>query len=151
MTSWSGFWGDTANTTGSYTPINNKTPLRHQLRKLFRRRGLRELGEAIDMIATDATPASTLSVTRSQVQATALAGVIGGGGAVTIESKEQVGKLNSVPSDTGANTSRAIAAADVTDARKIVVGGSESSSAPSTYATDASGNGGGGKLSGIAY
>lgn len=151
MASWSGFWGDTTNVTGSYAPLRNKTPLRAQLTKLLRRRGLRELGEAIDIVAADSTPASSLTVTKSQVKAVVDVGLNNLGGARTIESKETVGKLNSLITDTAANTARAIAAADVTDLRKIVAGGSESSSAPSTYATDRSGNGGGNKLRGIAY
>lgn len=151
MASWSGFWGDTASVSGSYAPLYNKTPLRHKLRKLFRKRGLRELGEAIDMVAADSTPASTLTVTKSQVTAVQDLGLNNLGGSRAIESKQQVGKLNSTPTDTGANTARSIAAADVTDLRKIVAGGSESSPQPSTYPTDASGNGGGSKLAGRAY
>lgn len=151
MASWSGFWGDTATTTDTYTPIYNKTPLRHQLRKLFRRRGLRELGEGIDIIAADSTPASNLTVLRSQVTAIQDLTLNNMGGVRPIESKQQVGKINSAPTATNANTLRAIAAADVTDARRIVAGGAEASPSPSTYATDASGNGGGGKLAGRAY
>ncbi len=151
MASWSGFWGDTATTSGSYAPLRNKTPLRAQLAKMFRKRGLRELGEGLDIIATDSTPASTLTVTKSEVTAIADVGLNNLGGVRPIRSLETVGKINSGPTDTGANTARAIAAADVTDIRKIVAGGSESSPAPSTYAADLSGNGGGSKLAGRAY
>lgn len=146
MASWSGFWGDDATVTNSYTSLRNKAPNRYHLSKLFRKRGMRKLGEGLVTIIGDSTPASSASVTISQVQAVADVGQNNLGGVRTIESKELMNKLNAVPTDTGANTARVVATADVTDINLALFGGGNSDSAPSSYATDASGNGGGGKI-----
>jgi hypothetical protein len=107
---------------------------------------MRELGEALATIVSDSTPSSTASVVLYQVTATSDLGTNNLGGVRAVGSTELMGKLNSGLTDTNPNTARAVAAGDVTDFNKVLPGGSESSSAPSTYPTDASGNGGGGKL-----
>ena len=53
---------------------------------------------------------------------------------------------NSDKDDASANTARAVSAADVTALlTEVLPSGARANRAPATYATDASGNGGGGK------
>lgn len=131
--------------------ISAKSPNRFPLSKMFRRRGMREVSEVLKTLLSDATPASTASVTTYQIEAVADTAANVQGGVRTVVSKELVGlTLDGQPSEASANTARAVTAADVTAIQAMLEGGSDQNSQP-TYPTDASGNGGGGKLSGISY
>jgi hypothetical protein len=107
------------------------------------------MGEIISTLLTDSSPSTTASVTISELTAEADTTANVQGGVRTIAAKEQMGLLyNSDKDDASANTSRAVSAADVTALQtEVIPGGSRASRAPATYPTDASGNGGGGKLS----
>lgn len=147
MASYSEFWA----TGGKGDPalvyaLQGKSPNRYHLARHFKRGGLAKLAEVIHTIAADATPASTASITKVQVAGEALPGQISNGGVRTIETVEQMDVLNANISSSSANTARAIAAGDVTDLDRLLIGGAESLRRPSTYPTDLSGNGGGGKL-----
>lgn len=147
MASYSGFWSDRGgfdNAGGAtHTLLKNKSPNRYHLSRLLKTRGMREIAELIATIGGDSTPASSASVTISRVAAARALDDNVQGGVRTIESAQLVGGLN----DSGtANTARVIAAADVTDMNLYLPGGTEANRAPGTYPTDASGNGGGGKI-----
>jgi len=92
-------------------------------------------------------PQSTASVTMSELTAEADTTDNVQGGVRTIAAKEQMGLLmNSDKDDASANTSRAVTTTDTTELQTMLIpSGSRASRAPATYATDASGNGGGGK------
>ena len=143
MASYSEFWGG-----ATYTLLNGRSPNRYHLSRILRKRGMQETGEVISTLLEDSTPASTASVTISQVQANADTSANVQGGVRTIESKEQVGlTLNSAIDDASSNTSRAVAAADVTALQtEVIPSGARATRSPTTYPVDASGNGGGGKL-----
>lgn len=135
-----------------YELISGKAPNRYHLARMFRRRGLRETSEVLTTLLADATPASTASATVTRVQASADTSANVQGGVRTIETVNLVGNvLDSDKDDASSGTARAVTAADVTTIQGILEGGSEQLREPSTYPTDASGNGGGGKLSGDAY
>lgn len=133
MASYSGFWNDHGE-VGPYALLG-KHQLRRKLAKMSKRRGYAATMEIIDQLLADSTPASTATFQYKRVQQTAGyagSGPAVGGGVVPIET---VSKVN-----------RAVTAADVTSLRKVLPGGSEIDSQPSTYPTDLSGNGGGGRL-----
>ena len=143
MASNAPFWGDAAN---SHTLLSAKSPNRYHLARLLKKHGMRQIGERITTLLADSTPASTASVIISRVQA-----VVGNGfnqgGVRTIEAKEHMDNVaNPQPTEATPDTARAVAAADVTDLNLLVSGGADSLRSPSTYPTDASGNGGGGKV-----
>jgi hypothetical protein len=139
--------GSNGETNGSYELLSARSPNRYHLMRILRRKGMREMGEVISTLLTDSTPATTASVTISQLTAEAVVGGISNGGVRTIAAVEQMGlTYNSDKDDASANTSRAVTAADVTALQtELIPGGSRNARAPATYATDASGNGGGGK------
>ena len=149
----SGFSGINNETNGSYEFLSGRSPNRYHLMRLLRKKGMREIGEIISTVIEDAVagqvPQSTASVTMSELTAEADTTDNVQGGVRTIAAKEQMGLLyNSDKDDASANTSRAVSAADVTALQtEVIPGGSRASRAPATYPTDASGNGGGGKLS----
>ena len=114
----------------------------------MRKRGMRNYGEILSTIVADSSPSSTASVTTAQVDHTATPGGTNSqGGVRTVTSNETMDlTINSDKDDASANTARAVTAADVTAIQtEIIPSGSRANRAPSTYPTDASGNGGGGK------
>ena len=138
-------------TPTNYSLLSGKSPNRYHLSRIFRKRGMRELSDVLDTLLDDATPASTATVVNYQVQAVADTSANVQGGVRTIEAKQKVGLvLDSAIDDASAATARAVTAADVTTIQKMLEGGTDQKRSP-TYPTDASGNGGGGKLSGDAY
>jgi hypothetical protein len=153
MATSAGFWSDSAygpnDTAGAYEFLSARSPNRYHLMRLLRKKGMREMGEIISTLLTDSSPSTTASVTISELTAEADTTANVQGGVRTIAAKEQMGLLyNSDKDDASANTSRAVSAADVTALQtEVIPGGSRASRAPATYPTDASGNGGGGKLS----
>lgn len=147
MASYSDFWGDGANTTGSYALLSKKSPNRYHLMRMLRKRGMQEYGEVLTTLLTDASPSTSASYTVAQVDAVQDTGASNQqGGVRTVTSNEQVGGvLDSTESDT-ATTTRAVTSADVTTMQAEIGSGATANRAPATYPTDASGNGGGGKL-----
>ena len=147
MSNWSGFWGDGVSTTGSYEFLSKKSPNRYHLARLLKTRGLRNHSEVIKTLLADSTPASTASVTIAQIDAVANTSGNVQGGVRTVTSREQIDAALTYDKDNATpNTARAVAAADVTNLNLILEGGAEWLRKPSSYPTDASGNGGGGKL-----
>lgn len=146
MASYSDFWGDGANTTGSYALLSKRSPNRYHLMRMLRKRGMQEYGEILTTLLTDASPSTSASYTVSQIDAVQDTGASNSqGGVRTVTAKEQVGGvLDSTQSDT-ANTARAVTAADVTTMQAEIGSGATANRAPATYPDDASGNGGGGK------
>ena len=147
------FWEDSdygpGDTNATYEFLSGRSPNRYHLMRLLRKKGMREMGEIISTLLTDSTPATTASVTISELTAEANTTANVQGGARTVAAKEQMGLLyNSDKDDASANTSRAVTAADVTALQtEVIPSGSRANRAPATYPADASGNGGGGKLS----
>ncbi len=141
-------------TNGTYEFLSGKSPNRYHLMRLLRKKGMREVGEIIFTALAENTPSDTASVTISQLTAEADTTANVQGGVRTIASKEIMGLvLDSDKDDATAETARAATAADVTTLNlEVIPGGNTALRAPSssgtiTYPTDASGNGGGGKLS----
>lgn len=152
MSNWSGFWGDGASTTGSYELLSGRSPNRYHLARMFKRRGMRMHSEVLFTALADSTPASTASVAHYRVQAARDVTSNVQGGVRTIENINDIQPAFQGDKDNASpNTARAIAAADVTSLNRILEGGKEFNRAPNSsgttsYPTDGSGNGGGGKL-----
>jgi hypothetical protein len=128
VTGWSGLY---ENEHGAeYALLVDKSSIRKKIGKLLRRRNGRVISEKLTTLLSDATPASTAAVTFSRVSASK-------------ESDDDFGGVRTIETRTLINT--AVLAADVTSLKKFLEGGAEQDSQP-TYASDASGNGGGGKL-----
>ena len=149
MATSTGFWEDDAGAVSTYGLLSKRSPNRYHLMRLLRKRGMRNYGEILSTLLTDSTPASTASVTISQVDAVANTEANVQGGVRGVTSNEQMDlTINSAHDDASANTARAVTAADVTAMQtEVIPSGSRATRSPSTYPTDASGNGGGGKLS----
>tara|TARA_R100000306_G_C4341655_1_gene125550 strand:+ start:303 stop:656 length:354 start_codon:yes stop_codon:yes gene_type:complete len=115
--------------------------------RMLRKRGMQEYGEILTTLLTDASPSTSASYTVAQVDAVQDTGASNQqGGVRAVTSNEQVGGvLDSTESDT-ATTTRAVTSADVTTMQAEIGSGATINRAPTTYPTDASGNGGGGKL-----
>ena len=148
MATSSGFWENAAGESATYGLLSKRSPNRYHLSRILRKRGMQVHGEILSTLLEDSTPASTASVTVSQVDAVANTEANVQGGVRGVTSNEKVDLLiNSAHDDASANTARAVTAADVTELQtEIIPSGSRATRSPSTYATDASGNGGGGKL-----
>jgi len=144
---------DTAGNDNTQAELSStKDSNRYHLTRLFRRRGLSETSEVLKTLLDDATPSSSASVPHYRIEATADTNQNVQGGVRTVETTNRMGlTLDSDNDDASANTARAVTAADVTAIQKMLFGGTDQERDPSTYPTDASGNGGGGKLSGDAY
>lgn len=144
----SGFSGTNGETNGSYELLSARSPNRYHLMRILRKRGMRNYGEILSTLLEDSSPASTASVTTAQVDHSATPGGTNSqGGVRTVTSNETMDlTINSDKDDASANTSRAVSAADVTAIQtEIIPSGSRANRQPTTYPTDASGNGGGGK------
>jgi len=97
---------------------------------------------------TDSTPTTSASVTTTQIDHTSTPGGTNSqGGVRTTTANETVDLLiNSAAGNASANTARVVTADDVTAIQtEIIPSGARALRSPATYATDASGNGGGGK------
>ena len=102
-------------TNGSYEFLNGRSPNRYHLMRLLRKKGMREVGEIISTLLTDASPSTSASVTISELTASADTTANVQGGVRTVAAKEQMGlTINSDKDDASANTARAVTAADVT-------------------------------------
>lgn len=149
MATSSAFWSDAdyGGVSAGYTLLSKRSPNRYHLMRILRKKGMREIGEVMFTINAENTPSDEASVTMSQVAAQADTTANVQGGVRTIESVNLMGlNLDSAIADSGANTARVTKTGDVTVLNKMVIPtGSRSLRAPGTYATDASGNGGGGK------
>lgn len=159
MVSWSGFYGDSQGSNGSYELLSGRSPQRYHLSRIFRKKGMRRYAEILSTILTDSTPATTAGVALSQKTAVrnTTSNVQGGVQAVAAEQLMHL-NINPDKDDLSANTARAIVAADVTEMQeeilhldddaghgdRIMRAPSEGSGAIS-YPVDGSGNGGGGK------
>jgi len=140
--------GTAGNADTAYTFSSGRSPNRYHLSRLLKKKNMQVHAEILSTLLEDSTPASTASVTRAEIDAVATPGGTNSqGGARTVTSNEKVDLLiNSAASNASANTARAVTAADVTELQKEVIRtGSRAKRDPSTYPTDASGNGGGGK------
>lgn len=138
-------------TNATYEFLSARSPNRYHLMRLLRKRGMRNYGEILSTLLEDSTPASTASVTTTQVDHTSTPGGTNSQGGVRSTTANQTIDLtiNSDKDDASANTARAVTSADVTAIQtEIIPTGSRARRAPATYATDASGNGGGGKMDG---
>ena len=131
----------------TYEFLNARSPNRYHLMSLLRKRGMRNYGEILSTLLGDASPSSTASVTTTQVDHTVNLNANNFGGVRGTTANETMDlTINSDKDDASANTARAVTAADVTAIQtEIIPSGSRADRAPSTYPTDASGNGGGGK------
>ena len=117
--------------------------------RILRKAGMRQHGEILSTLLTDSSPSTSASVTRAQVDSVATTGGTNSQGGVRgVTSNEQMSSvINNDQDSTGANIARAVAAGDVTELQKeLIPSGARSNRAPTTYPTDASGNGGGGKM-----
>tara|TARA_Y100000310_G_scaffold48451_1_gene44926 strand:+ start:199 stop:666 length:468 start_codon:yes stop_codon:yes gene_type:complete len=131
----------------TYEFSNARSPNRYHLMRLLRKRGMRNYGEIISTLLTDASPSTSASVTTTQVDHTVDLNANNFGGARTTTANETMDlTINSDKDDASANTARAVTSADVTALQtEVIPSGSRANRAPATYPTDASGNGGGGK------
>ena len=115
------FWESSSygpgDSNGTYEFQSARSPNRYHLTRLLRKRGMRNYGEILSTLLTDSSPNETMDLT-----------------------------INSDKDDASANTARAVTAADVTAIQtEVIPSGSRANRAPTTYPTDAAGNGGGGK------
>ena len=148
------FSGSNNETNASYEFLSGRSPNRYQLIRLLKKKGMREIGEILSTLLTDSSPATTASVTISELTAEANTQDNVQGGVRTIAAKEQMGlTITGDKDDASANTSRAVSATDVTNLQEdLVPSGDRWNRAPTdgsgsiSYPTDASGNGGGGKM-----
>ena len=122
MANWSGLWNgltSTTVTTEDYALSSGRSPNRYHLMRILRKRGMRNYREVLTTLLEDVSgnEASTAASTYSRIQATADTLSNAQGGARTIETKELMNtSLNNTDVDaTGANTARAVAAADTTE------------------------------------
>lgn len=151
MATSAGFWSesDYGGLSAGYSLLNARSPNRYHLSRLLRKRNMRVWGEVLATLLGDATPTTSASVTVTQVDAAASPGGTNSQGGVRgTTANETVDLLLNKNVGTGsANTTRAVSAADVTAMlTEVLPAGARANRAPGTYATDASGNGGGGKM-----
>lgn len=133
MTAYSGLWDGVHGDT--YALQVNRNPLNRQIGRALRKRGLTRLREVIDTVAAASSINGAAAVTYPRVEGTVDPGnSVVQGGSVAVET---VTKIAAASSTTSADAS---AVDDIADF-----------DTQPTYPTDASGNGGGSKLSGIAY
>ncbi len=150
MATSSGFWENIGGINGvdgaAYSLLSKKTPNRYHLTRILRTRGMKQYSEVVDKLLDDSTPATTATITIAMIDAIADPTSNAQGGVRGITSQQIMdGSLVKDVGTSGANTARAVAAADVTEVQKDLIGGTYSNRAPATYPVDASGNGGGGK------
>ena len=130
MASWSGFYGDTANTTGSYALQNDRGSILHRIKVALNKGGARRYKEQFDA-ALDASTGEATVKTYSRVEATADTDSNAQGGARTIESVNAMDNATI----TAAEEAEILAAAQFNPGHNLPV-------------EDSAGNGGGGALTG---
>ncbi len=163
------FWESSSygpgDTNANYEFLNGRSPNRYHLMRLLRKTGMRNFGEILHSLMTDVTagqvPQTSASVIVSQASANADTGDNLQGGVRTITAQERMHLTINPDKDDGSNnTARNVTAADVTEIIEMLVGADDTAGhgdrimrAPTDasgvilYVADASGNGGGGKLS----
>lgn len=119
---WSGFYGDDATHSGSYSLVDGKMPRRDRIKRVVNREGFRPFTALFGGLVGAAT-GSNVTATHSRVSAPAPQGDMGG--------------LRSI--DTITDINRNTVAGDVTALKEMVF---NVKSRPSTYPKDLSGNGG---------
>lgn len=130
--------------------LNARSPNRYHLARIMRKTNMRNHSEILDTLLDDSTPASTATSLISQITAEANTSDNVQGGVRTVAAQERMdATINNQPSSANANTARAVTSTDVTAIKSEMQGGARSKRAPSSYPTDASGNGGGGKGEGV--
>ena len=140
--------GTNLNTESTITFSSGKSPNRYHLTRILRKRGMRGVSEILKTLLDDSTPASNASVATSQINSVATPGGTNSqGGVRTVTSNETMNSALIRSVSGTPNTVRAVSATDVTELQKDLEGGSNGVRKPSSYPIDASGNGGGGKLS----
>jgi hypothetical protein len=156
MANYSGLWDGVGGTAYTFNKRQH-SPNNYHLARILKRRNMRELSEHITNLITDATPATTSSVSYTRIAHTAdtTSNVLGG--VATLETHQLVGGddelFGGAFGASGAKTSRAVTANDGTDIQQYLEGGDAASRQPTdgsatvTYIEDSSGNGGGGKHS----
>jgi|TARA_R110000823_G_scaffold11710_6_gene39558 hypothetical protein len=152
MATSTGYWENDAGNVSTYSLQSKRSPNRYHLMRILRKAGMRQHGEILSTLLEDVTagqvPQSSASITKSQIDAVATTGGNNSQGGVRgVTSNEQMSSvINNDQDSATANTARAVSAADVTELQtELLPSGSRNSRAP-TYPTDASGNGGGGKM-----
>jgi len=148
MANSSGFWEDSdyGGVSAGHSLVSGRSPNRYHLMRLLRKKNMREVGEILFTALAENVPSDTASVITSQRTAVANTSDNVQGGVVSITAQEKMGStLDGGASDT-AQTARSATAADVTTLNaELIPSGATALRSPSTYPTDASGNGGGGK------
>tara|TARA_R110000823_G_scaffold51013_3_gene127461 strand:- start:666 stop:1124 length:459 start_codon:yes stop_codon:yes gene_type:complete len=150
MATSTGYWENDAGSVSTYSLLSKRSPNRYHLTRLLRKAGMRQHGEILSTLLTDSSPSTSASVTSTQIDAVATTGGTNSQGGVrgTTANEKMSSVINNDQDSATANTARAVSAADVTELQtELIPSGSRSSRAP-TYPTDASGNGGGGKMDG---
>ena len=150
MATSTGYWEDDAGSVSTYSLLSKRSPNRYHLMRILRKAGMRQHGEILSTLLTDSSPSTSASVVTSQIDSVATTGGTNSQGGVRgVSAKEKMSSvINNDQDSATANTARAVSAADVTELQtELIPSGSRSSRAP-TYPTDASGNGGGGKMDG---
>ena len=146
------FWENSdygpGDTNSTYEFLSARSPNRYHLMRLLRKKGMREVGEVLFTALAENTPSDTASVSFTQLTANADTSDNAQGGVRTIAAVNLMGSaLDSDKDDTGANTARSTAAADVTTLNlEMIPSGTQSQRKPTeANSADLSGNGGGGK------
>ena len=149
MATSTGYWEDDAGSVSTYSLLSKRSPNRYHLMRILRKAGMRQHGEILSTLLTDSSPSTSASVVTSQIDSVATTGGTNSQGGVRgVSAKEKMSSvINNDQDSATANTARAVAAGDVTELQKeLIPSGARSNRAPATYPTDASGNGGGGKM-----
>lgn len=125
MASWSGFWGDSQNTTGTYALRTNKAPLFRGLLPVAFRKAAMRVNKELALKLTGAVAGASASATHKRIAGDPNAGSpIGSGGSRTIETVTDINRVT--------------AAADET----LIDNMMNQKSRVATYPADLSGNGG---------
>ncbi len=130
MPAFSGLWNGVY--AENHSLLIDKSPTWRKIARELRRRGSTKLREVIDTVANGSSINGAAAVTRKQIAADVNPGNLAGGGVRTIDSFEVIAAASVV----GTNTPTATQIDGLVDY----------STRPSTYPTDASGNGGGDAL-----
>jgi hypothetical protein len=141
--------GIDGNDDTNYSFSSGRSPNRYHLTRILRKRGMQNYGEILSTLLTDSSPSTSMSVTRSQIDASATpGGTNSNGGVRTITSNESIDSvLDKTATSATPNTARAASAADVTSLQgEILPGDGRSERFPAvSEMVDLAGNGGGGK------
>lgn len=132
MPAYSGLWNGVFNENHSL--LINKSATFRKIARELRRKASVKLREVIDTVADGSSINGAAAVTHKQVAADVNPGQVAGGGARTIETITDIAAAAVV----GTNTPTAAQIDGLVDHKSY----------PATYPTDASGNGGGGRLDG---